>query len=90
MLVKAGLGIGLLGNYAVLEPAAVPLEIVRPISVPLYAMAMTDRLQSKPVKLVFDWLCWLFGEANPWFRREFRIDNAPSEFDDGFKMLFNL
>ena len=26
MLVKAGLGIGLLGSYTVLEPAAVPLE----------------------------------------------------------------
>jgi len=42
MLVKAGQGIGMLGSYSVMEPAAVPLEIDLRISVPLYLIALTD------------------------------------------------
>lgn len=90
MLVKAGSGIGLLGSYTVLEPSAVPLEIMAPVSVPLYAMALTDRLNSRPVRAVYEWLCGIFGNDNPWFNEEFRLDNAPSEYDIGVKTLFNL
>jgi DNA-binding transcriptional LysR family regulator len=90
MLVKAGLGIGLLGTYTVLEPNAVPLDLIEPIAVPLYAMALTDRLNSRPVRVVFDWLCGIFGNDNPWFNEEFKLDNGPSEYDTGFKALFNL
>ncbi len=90
MLVKAGSGIGLLGSYTVLEPSAVPLEIMAPVSVPLYAMALTDRLNSRPVRAVYEWLCGVFGNDNPWFNEEFRLDNAPSEYDIGVKALFNL
>lgn len=90
MLVKAGLGIGLLGSYTMLEPAAVPLELGVRISVPLYALAMSERLNARPVRLAFDWLCDIFGPDNPWFAREFRLDNPPSEYDAGFKTLFNL
>ena len=39
MLVKAGLGIGLLGSYAVLEPASVPLELMEPVA----GAALCDR-----------------------------------------------
>jgi DNA-binding transcriptional LysR family regulator len=90
MLVKAGLGIGLLGSYAVLEPSAVPLELMEPVAVPLYAMAISDRLNSRPVRVAYDWLCGIFGNDNPWFNEEFRLDNGPSEYDAGFKALFNL
>ncbi len=90
MLVKAGLGIGLLGSYTVLEPAAVPLEIGVRASVRLYALALTERLNSRPVRLAFDWLTDIFGTNNPWFSEEFRLDNPPSPYDAGFKLLFNL
>jgi DNA-binding transcriptional LysR family regulator len=90
MLVKAGMGIGLLGTYTVLEPAAVPLEIGVRVSVPLYALAMSERLKARPVSLAFDWLCEVFGTGNPWFAKELRLDNLPSDADRGFKMLFNL
>jgi DNA-binding transcriptional LysR family regulator len=90
MLVKAGLGIGLLGSYTVLEPASVPLELMEPVAVPLYAIALTDRLNSRPVRAAFDWLCGIFGNDNPWFSEEFKLDNGPSEYDAGFKALFNL
>ncbi|WP_210482867.1 LysR family transcriptional regulator [Microvirga antarctica] len=90
MLGKAGLGIGLLGSYAVLEPDAVPLELDVRISVPLYALALSERLNSRPVGLVFEWLCELFGPGNPWFGPDPRLKHAPSRFDAGIKLLFNL
>ncbi len=90
MLVKASVGIGLLGSYTVMEREAVPLEIMPNISVPLYAVAMTERLAARPVRLTYEWLCDIFSSNNPWFNPEFRLDNPPSEYDTGFKMLFNL
>jgi DNA-binding transcriptional LysR family regulator len=89
-LAKAGLGIGLLGSYTVLDPVAVPLEIGVKASVQLYAMALTDRLKSRPVRLVFDWLTEIFGTDNPWFSETFRLDNPPSPYDAGFRSHFNL
>ena len=90
MLVKAGAGIGLLGSYTVIEPNAVPLEIMAPVSVPLYAQALTDRLEFRPVRAAFEWICDIFGSGNPWFNETFQLDNPPSEYDAGFKALFNL
>ncbi|MBZ6076503.1 LysR family transcriptional regulator [Microvirga puerhi] len=90
MLVKAGLGIGLLGSYTILEPNAVPLELDVAISVPLYAHALTERLNAKPVRLAFDWLCDMFGSSNPWFGPRLRLDPPQSRFDIGIKLLFNL
>ncbi|HVY04433.1 MAG TPA: LysR family transcriptional regulator [Burkholderiales bacterium] len=90
MLVKAGVGIGLLGSYTIIEREAMPLEIMQTISVPLYALALTERLNAKPVRLAFDWICDIFGTNNPWFANEFRADVKSSGYDAGFKMLFNL
>jgi DNA-binding transcriptional LysR family regulator len=90
LMVKAGLGIGLLGSYAVMEPAAVPLEIGVRVSVPLFLLALTERLQARPVRLVFDWLADVFGSNNPWFSDDFRLDNPPSRYDAGFRLMFNL
>ena len=90
MLVKAGQGIGLLGSYTLLEPCAVPLEIDLRISVPLYLIALTDRLNARPVRLVFDWLSEVFGSNNPWFSDEFKLNNPPSAHDAGFRKMFNL
>jgi DNA-binding transcriptional LysR family regulator len=90
MLVKAGLGIGLLGSYTVVEPCSVPLEIGVRISAPLFLLAKTERLRARPVRLVFDWLAGLFGGDNPWFSDEFKLNNPPSEYDAGFRKMFNL
>jgi DNA-binding transcriptional LysR family regulator len=90
MLVKAGQGIGMLGSYTLVEPCFVPLEIDLRISVPLYLIALTDRLNSRPVRLVFDWLSEVFGSNNPWFGDEFRLNNPPSVYDAGFRKMFNL
>jgi DNA-binding transcriptional LysR family regulator len=90
MLVKAGLGIGLLGSYVVLEPNAVPLSLDVKIDIPLYALALTERLDSRPVKIVFEWLCEIFSETNPWFSSDFRLRHPANHFDDGIKKLFNI
>lgn len=91
MLVKAGLGIGLLGNFTVREPTLTPLpQLQVAISVPMYMVALTERLRSRPVRLVYDWLTDLLGPRNPWFRHEFSIDNPESDLDPGFKALFSL
>jgi DNA-binding transcriptional LysR family regulator len=89
IMVKTGHGIGLLGSYAVVEPSAVPLEIGLRISVPLFLVALTERLNARPVRLVFDWLSDIFGN-NPWFSNEFRLNNPPSEYDAGMRRMFNL
>jgi DNA-binding transcriptional LysR family regulator len=89
MLVKAGQGIGMLGTYTLVEPCFVPLEIDLRVSVPLYLIALTDRLSARPVRLVFDWLGEVFG-GNPWFADEFRLNNPPSVYDAGFRKMFNL
>ena len=90
MLVKSGHGIGMLGSYSVMEPSAVPVELGLRVSVPLYAIALTERLQARPVRAVFDWLCDVFGPQNRWFNGEFRLDHPPSAYDSGFRMLFNI
>src|SRR5450631_2776369 len=90
MLVKAGQGIGMLGSYTLAEPCFVPLEIDLRISVPLYLIVLTDRLNVRPVRLVFDWLSEVFGSNNPWFGDEFRLNNPPSAYDAGFRKMFNL
>jgi DNA-binding transcriptional LysR family regulator len=90
MLVKAGQGIGLLGSYTLVEPCVVPLEIDLRISVPLYLIALKDRLSARPVRLVFDWLSDVFGTNNPWFADDFRLNNPPSAYDAGLRQMFNL
>jgi DNA-binding transcriptional LysR family regulator len=90
MLVKMGQGIGLLPSYTLVEPTAVPLEFDLRIPVPIYLIALTDRLNARPVRLVFDWLSDVFGSNNPWFSDEFRLNNPPSIYDAGFRKMFNL
>jgi DNA-binding transcriptional LysR family regulator len=77
IMVKLDLGIGLLGTYTAVEPAAVPLDLDVLISLPLYAVALRERLESRPVKLVFDWLCDLNSEKNRWFRHDFNLEDLP-------------
>ena len=90
MLVKAGQGIGMLGSYSLAEPCSVPLEIGLRISVPIYLIALTERLNARPVRLVFDWFSEVFSGDNPWFADEFRLNNPASHYDAGFRKIFNI
>lgn len=90
MLVKGGNGIGLLGSYILVDSRFVPLDIDLRISIPLYLIALTERLNARPVRLVFDWLSEVFDSENPWFSDEFKLNNPPSEYDYGLRKMFNL
>jgi DNA-binding transcriptional LysR family regulator len=90
MMVKAGLGIGMLGTFTLLDRSTVPLEIGLRTSVPLYLIALAERLNARPVRLVFDWLGEILGPNNPWFSDEFKLDNPPSQYDAGGRKLFNV
>ena len=76
MMVRSGLGIGLLGNFVLADPEFVPIGLGIHVKLPLFIHAQTDRLKSRPVRLVFDWLCEVFSPQNPVFSREFNPKTA--------------
>lgn len=78
-LVKSGVGIGLLGNYVLADPMAVPLELDVHIRVPIHIIAQTERLASRPVRLVYDWLSTVFGPGNPWFAPDLNLRSLPRD-----------
>lgn len=90
MLVKAGAGIGLLASYISLDPNIIPLDLDVHVALPIVAIVPIERLQFKPVSLLFDWLCEIFSTTNPWFARELKLGQMPSEHDLGFRLSFNL
>ncbi len=80
MLAKQGLGIALLGNYLIHGRSAVPLDLGVNASLPMYALALAERLESRPVRVAFEWLCETFHESNPWFRKQFSLAGLPEVF----------
>jgi hypothetical protein len=81
IMIKFGLGIGLLGTYASVERDAIPLDLGVLTSVPVYGIALRERLRSRPVRIAFDWFCEIFSERNEWFSREFKPEEMPSTFE---------
>jgi len=79
LMVRAGLGIGLLGNFVLADPDFVPIGLGIHVKLPLFIHAQTERLKSRPVRLVFDWLCEVFSPENPVFSREFNPKTAPQQ-----------
>jgi DNA-binding transcriptional LysR family regulator len=79
MMTKVGLGIGLMGSYVLAESMYIPLELGVHMRFPMYALALTERLNAKPVRLVFDWMSDVFGAANPWFSPELKLDSLPQD-----------
>lgn len=77
LMVRAGLGIGLLGTYALSDPSTVALDLNVRVNVPMYLWALNERLSSRPVRLMHDWLQSIFGRENPWFATEIDVHNLP-------------
>ncbi len=88
-MVKCGAGIGLLGNYVLIEPSLVPIELGIHIPLQLYAVVETDRLRSKPVSAAYDWLIEVF-ETNPMFGNELAVRPSKSPAEQDFRSFFNL
>lgn len=77
LMVRAGLGIGLLSTYALSDPTTMALDLDVQVRVPMYLLALNERLKSRPVRVVYDWLQSIFGETNPWFAQELNLQNLP-------------
>jgi hypothetical protein len=90
MMVKAGLGIGLLGNYNLLEPKARTLDLGVKISLRLHAIVLKERMDSRPVRIVFEMIERIFGEQNPWFSERLNVSVSDPEYRRGYDLLFNL
>ncbi|WP_430913953.1 LysR family transcriptional regulator [Methylobacterium sp. sgz302541] len=87
MMVKSGLGIGLLASYVLQEPTAVHIDIGIHVRLPLYASFLTDRLEAKPVAIIRDLLVSLFGPDERWFSKDLIV---PVGLDPGFKVFHDL
>lgn len=83
LMVKSGLGIGLLASCALTDPNIVALNMGPHIRLPLYLHALSDRLESRPVRLVHDWLAGLFSPQAAWFGP----DRTPSAHPPGAPAL---
>jgi DNA-binding transcriptional LysR family regulator len=79
LMVRSGLGIGLLGSFGLSDPTAVLLDIDVNVTLPMYCCVYKDRLNSKPVKIVFDWLRDIFGPHNALFSANFDVDRIPRD-----------
>ncbi len=79
LMVRSGLGIGLLGTYALADPSTVPLDLGIEVAIPMYAYAYNNRLSSRPVKIVFDWFCDLFSSHNSLFEPEINLKDIPRD-----------
>jgi DNA-binding transcriptional LysR family regulator len=77
LMVKSGLGIGLLGSYALAEPSLIPLELDVHVPVPIHIIALAERLMARPVRLVYDWLASVFSPENPWFAPDLNLRDLP-------------
>jgi DNA-binding transcriptional LysR family regulator len=89
LMVKAGIGIGLLANYTMMEHSVRPLELGVGVRLHLHAIALTERLQSKPVRIVFKLLEQMFGHSNPWFQDQLVLSVDDNRYQIGYSSLFN-
>ena len=90
MMVKAGLGIGLLGNYNLIEPKARLLDLDLKVSLRLHVAALKERLDSRAVRVVFNMIEDVFGEHNPWFSKTLQTSVSEPRFRRGYEILFNV
>ncbi|WP_237155198.1 LysR family transcriptional regulator [Oryzibacter oryziterrae] len=90
MMTKAGVGIGLLASYTTLDPQLIPLDLDIHVAVPIYAIALAERLQARPVRITYDWLCDMLSTQNPWLAREMVLGILPNDYDLGFRLTFNI
>lgn len=82
LMVKEGLGIGLLGNYVLPDPELVPLDINVHVGLPMHLLADSERLRARPVHIVYDWLSTVLSQTNQWLKPDFDLGaglQLPSE-----------
>lgn len=79
LMIRSGLGIGLLGTFSLSDPTAVLLDLDIHIKLPMYGYVYKDRLIARPVKIVFDWLSEIFSAQNALFTPDFDLESIPRD-----------
>lgn len=79
LMVKQGIGIGLLGTFTLGDPDAVPVDIDVHVRLPLFLLVSRERIQAKPVRAVLDWLKEVFSADNPWLSPALNLESLPRE-----------
>lgn len=79
LMVRSGLGIGLLGTFSLSDPTAVLLDLGVQARLPIYGYAYRDRLSLGPVKEVFNWIADIFGKHNTLFSPDFDVSAIPRD-----------
>lgn len=87
--IKSGGGIGLLGNYVLADPNLLPLDFGVHVAIPIYVVVLTDRLQSKPVRIVHDWIVDMF-QSNPMFGEELVVNASAHPHTEPWHTIFNV
>jgi DNA-binding transcriptional LysR family regulator len=87
MMVKASLGIGLLSSIHALNASAVVLDLGCNVHLPLHLTALTERLQSKPVRIVHDFVASVLGGDNPYLADEVDITAPHIDYLAEYQML---
>ncbi len=79
LMVKCGYGIGLLCNYILADTDFVPLELDVHVAVPIYILAQTERLNARPVRIVYEWLSTVFAPDVSWFAPNLNLEGPPQD-----------
>jgi DNA-binding transcriptional LysR family regulator len=75
LMIKAGVGIGLLGNFVMADPDFIPVGMEIHLKLPIYIHAQSERLKARPVRIVFDWLTDVFSAARNVFGEELSLES---------------
>jgi DNA-binding transcriptional LysR family regulator len=89
MMVRAGLGIGLLASINSLNANAVILELGCNTKLPLYLTVLTERLQAKPVRIVYDFMSSVLGDQNPWLTDEVDLKVHDIDYITAYQNIIN-
>ncbi|HJT42327.1 MAG TPA: LysR family transcriptional regulator [Rhizomicrobium sp.] len=74
LMIKAGAGIGLLGNFVMADPDFIPVGMGIHVKLPIYIHAQSERLKARPVRIVFDWLADIFSAERDVFAEELNFE----------------
>ena len=85
MMVRTGLGIGMLSSINSLNSDSVLLDLGCSVKSPLYLTALKERLQSRPVQIVYDFIATVLGIGNPWLADEVNLAVQDLDYTSNYR-----
>jgi DNA-binding transcriptional LysR family regulator len=89
MMVRSGLGTGLLSSVNSLNSSSVICDLDCTVNLPLYLTSLTERLQSRPVRIVYDFVASVLGDANPWLADEVDLTIRDIDYITSYQTIVN-